>query len=137
MVPPIVAWSIPLIAGLVFINFGYRQVRKHRRVMRNGVTVEGTIQSLESSRNVVSTSDDDVYPIVRFNTRQGLLITKRYHITVSSFEFRNGEKVQIIYNPDDPEDFIIDSTFIAIYYMFLIGGIIPFVIGAYQVFKLL
>jgi hypothetical protein len=60
----------------------------------------------EKSKN----SDSNLqYPIIRFQTRKNKWITKAVDSGISTSTYKQGDKINVIYNPDKPEEFMIES----------------------------
>jgi hypothetical protein len=70
---------------------------------------------------------------VRFVTTEGQWITKSTDIGLSTSFFKEGEKIKVKYNPDNPDDFIITSSlFKWIPYTLIALGLIMVVAGLYS-----
>ncbi len=76
-------------------------------VLRRGVTVEGTIVGVET----VGLRFFDKFPIVRFRTPRGQWLTLTCRESTRGPGFRKGQKVQVRFLPDFPEDFVVVSGF--------------------------
>jgi hypothetical protein len=125
---------IYFIIGLVFIFLGNRNLGKRNRLMETGVEVEGIIFEFESNKELVSDANfSSKYPVVRFVTTEGQWITKSTDIGLSTSFFKEGEKIKVKYNPDNPDDFIITSSlFKWIPYTLIALGLIMVVAGLYS-----
>jgi len=133
---PVIPILVSFAMGLFFIIFGYRRLKKARRVIQDGISVEGIVFDFASSSDIVNTSDYDVYPIIRFVTKEGSWITRTYDIAISQDQIKRGQKMRIVYNPKNPEDFVIDSgIFYWINYVFLVSGFLPLIFGVYQLIQ--
>ena len=84
--------GIPFFAGLFFHL-------KRRRLVRTGETATGEVVDLQGS-------GEDVYPVIRFKMT-GQVVVHRYR--VSNQAARVGDKMNLYYNPDKPEQFILNS----------------------------
>ena len=100
-------------------------INKRKKIIENGVGVEGTIFDYETDY-----SDNMKYPIIRFVTKEGLWITKKsdYGFT---FRLKKNKKIIVIYNPENPGDFIYKTSFDVsrLSYLVLYIGIIILLIG--------
>ena len=128
---PLVQALIPTFIGLVFIIGTYLQMRNAVKLIKDGVSVEGIVFGFESS------SSEGMYPIIRFVTKEGVWITKTYHTSLPRFIIKEGKKLQILYDPNNPEEFAINSNvFKWTNYLFLFVGFLLFVFGVYQLVQL-
>ena len=93
---------IPIILGLALIIGGYTLLRKLDKMKQNGELVEGIIFSFDGSS---SYSGNDSGPVIRFVTKEGVWVTKEYSEGISHSFMKSGQKVRVIYDPDNPENF--------------------------------
>jgi hypothetical protein len=123
---------IPIIVGIVFILAGSGLLDKRKRIIQNGIGVEGVIFGYET--------DSSGYrcPIIRFVTKEGLWITKKSDYGFSFLRKKN-KKVSVVYNPANPEEFIYNTSFDVskLSYLFLIIGILILLIGIWFGYKYL
>lgn len=130
-----------LVFGIIFILAGSKLVEKRKNIIQNGIEVEGVIFEFDDSTPPISIDsyDNAKYPIIRFVTKKGEWITEKSEYEVSSFLFKEGQKVKVIYNPENPKDFIFKTKvdFSKFAYLFLIAGIILFSTGLWFAYKYL
>ena len=114
----------------VFSFFKFREKRK--RIIDNGIEVEGIIYEFDG----ISINDQTSYPLIRFVTKEGLWITEKGDWTSTSL--KEGVKVTVVYNSNDPKEFIYRTSYDwsdILTYLFLIAGVVSTCIGlwfAYQ-----
>lgn len=97
---------LPLIIGILVIYYVWERLKKDKQITRKGENAEGTIFDFTAEPQ---RSPDDYmplnYPIIRFVTKQGEWITEKYHI--SHTRMKQGDKVQVTYNPANPREFYV------------------------------
>ena len=114
----------------VFSFFKFREKRK--RIIDNGIEVEGIIYEFDG----ISINAQTSYPLIRFVTKEGLWITEKGDWTSTSL--KEGVKVTVVYNSNDPKEFIYRTSYDwsdILTYVFLIAGVVSICIGlwfAYQ-----
>ncbi len=127
-------WIIPLGLGLVFIIAYFVKSYSVDNLLKNGVEVEGVIFDVEweSTESTFSSSNAQAsYPVVRFVTNEGTWITKKSN--QSGILIKQGQKIKLKYNPENPENFIITSgQFKWTSYIFLVAGFVSFGFGVYK-----
>ncbi|OJW18284.1 DUF3592 domain-containing protein [Mucilaginibacter sp. 44-25] len=74
-----------------------------------GIKVEGVVFSIERNDGlrVGNRIEPDYYVTIRYTTTDNLWITKRYDEIRDALTLSEGDKVKVIYNPADPEEFIL------------------------------
>ena len=108
----------------VFGFFKFRQKRK--RIIDNGIEVEGIIYEFDG----ISINAQTSYPLIRFVTKEGLWITEKGDWTSTSL--KEGVKVTVVYNSNDPKEFIYRTSYDwsdILTYVFLIAGVVSICIG--------
>ena len=114
----------------VFSFFKFREKRK--RIIDNGIEVEGIIYEFDG----ISINAQTSYPLIRFVTKEGLWITEKGDWTSTSL--KEGVKVTVVYNSNDPKEFIYRISYDwsdILAYLLLIAGVASICIGlwfAYQ-----
>ena len=89
-----------LLGGAVAI-FGFFKFReKRKRIIENGIEVKGIIYEVDD----ISVNNQANYPMIRFVTKEGLWITEKGDWT--STTLKAGAEVIVIYNSNDPKEFI-------------------------------
>jgi hypothetical protein len=94
-----------LLAGGVFLTvLGIGKMRGRRKLLKNGIRVEGRV-----IENHFSVSGQIYYPVIRYVTLEKDWVTKKYDIGSSPPAFKEGETVKVIYSPDNHEQFMLDN----------------------------
>ena len=97
-----------LLAGGAFLTiWGIGRINERRKLLKNGVKVEGIVFELD--RSMDNKGSVMYYPIIRFVTLEKEWVTKRLEIGTRPSAYREGEKVKVIYDPEDIEHFILDN----------------------------
>lgn len=94
------------LVGFCFLIIGIHKSKKSSDLKNNGIKVEGVIYSLEQDRR-----SGIYYPVVRFRTKENRWITKKLNFGTNPPQYAEGEKVSVLYDPDDPENVDFDSSF--------------------------
>ncbi|AXY73726.1 DUF3592 domain-containing protein [Paraflavitalea soli] len=92
------------IFGAVFMLIPLVFLFKWRKMNNTGIRTEGTIVEFQRRKNARS-----AFPVVTFQTIGNISITKVPDFSSFPTKVKVGDKVSIIYNPDDPNDFIVES----------------------------
>lgn len=118
---------IPIVIGISMIAAFFVHSKKVKRLSSNGIEVEGIVFDL-----VVS--DGASNPVIRFLTTDELWITETYDIGTVPTHFKRGQKVNVVYNPVDPRDFILRSDKATFYVpiILLVSGIYFLMWGVYN-----
>jgi len=127
-------------AAAIFIFFKFQE--KKQRIIENGIEVNGIV--FENSNNASANYGDPGsprgnYPTIRFVTKEGVWITEQADYGGSGFFLKQGQEVTVIYNADDPKEFIYKTSFdlSKISYLILIAGLICIAIGLWFAYKYL
>jgi hypothetical protein len=90
------------IAGCSYVFYlGYRLRKKRERLKKSGLKAEAGVTELKPS-------GDHEYPVISFTTLSGELIVKKYEIGFHQGQLKQGQKVNIYYNVNNPSDFILE-----------------------------
>jgi hypothetical protein len=101
-----IAFLIAFFLGTCFIAISSKVQSKYKLLSEIGEKSEGIVFDSEKSKN----SDSNLqYPIIRFQTRKNEWITKAVDSGISTSTYKQGDKINVIYNPDKPEEFMIES----------------------------
>jgi hypothetical protein len=110
--------------------------KKVNRLINNGVEVEGIVFDITLSSSIGDV--DGEYPVIRFLTTDDLWITETYDIGTLRANFKRGQKVTVVYNPEDPKDFILKSdkgrSYVPV--VILVSGVLVLIWGVYRVLQL-
>jgi len=75
-------------------------------MIANGMEAEGIIFDMVTRSGAYGGAN---HPVVRFLTRDDVWITETYDIGSSVTFLKRGEKLNVIYNPEDPKEFILKT----------------------------
>lgn len=125
-----------LITGTVVMYVIFFVKRKNKKILENGIEVEGFINGFE---NIDILSNNSRFPIIRFQTQNGVLITEKANIALPPFILKEGQKVKVIYKIDNPKDFVLKTSFdfSKLFYPFLLLSIVFISLGILGVYKYL
>lgn len=120
--------------GILFVAFIVKQ--KTNRILTNGVETEGVINGFEDSNNL---SNNSKYPIIRFQTKEGTLITEKANIALPPFVLKEGQKVKVVYQVDNPKEFVLKTpfSFSNLFYFFVVIAISFIIIGGFGIYNYL
>ena len=131
-----------LILGATAIFAFFKFQEKRNKVIENGIEVTGIV--FESSKNAPldytnSTNFRSNHPTIRFVTKEGLWITEQADYGGSGFFLKQGQQVTVIYNVDNPKEFIYKtSTDLSKFgYLFLVVGIASISVALWFAYKYL
>jgi hypothetical protein len=98
------------VIGAIFSLIGAIMHDRRKRLVKEGVQVGGTVISIEremSTKNSMTLN----YPVISYMTLQNELITKKYNIGISSgSSYKEGDLVNVIYDPNDTSSFTLNDT---------------------------
>jgi hypothetical protein len=111
--------SLGLLAGAGLLLWGLWLWQRRQRLLHNGQLTTGTVIG----------HDDG--PIIRFYTHKQELITAKPSASPSRRHHLDGASINVYYSPENPRDFVLDTTehkvlpllFIIMGIVFLIGGL--------------
>lgn len=121
---------VPFFIGLFCLYYSAGLLRKRKKALENSMEAEGIVLAKEA--------DDTggigvIYPVIQYTTQDGQAITKKAAFGTSFEIFRTGDKVKIVYDKNDPENFRIDfginST---LYWISQIAGVAFILYGFYS-----
>ncbi|MFT3823133.1 MAG: DUF3592 domain-containing protein [Chitinophagaceae bacterium] len=109
----------PLILGPIFTYIAYYALKKRTSALTKGCRTEGVI-CIAEKRHALSGKNKKV-TTVRFLTEDQGWIQKDApdHVTF----MKDGDKVQVIYNPSDPGDFVIQGPQVPVFFLYTLVGI--------------
>jgi len=125
-----------LFLGTGAIYIASKLTEKRKKIINNGIEVEGIIFGFEASPD---SNMNASYPVLRFVTKEGLWITEAADYSSIPFLLKKGQTVKIVYNPDNPKEFIYKTSvdYSKIYYLFFAVGIACLVGGVWFAYKYL
>ena len=112
-----------LLVGGSLITIGIFRLIRTFYLTKHGCVAKGVVCDIVSDPNDLGGAN--FYPIVSFPVN-GSIVTERYSVGFSFKLYSKGSNVRVIYDPDDPSKFIIDSLVVKILCCILIvaGGVI-------------
>jgi hypothetical protein len=116
--------------ALFYVAFKFRLNIKN--IAKNGEQVEGIVFDTVEDDNPKSQAK---YPIIRFVTSKKEWITEQYNISTLPGFLKKGQKVIIVYNPDNPKEFFVKSAITSI--APVLASALAIIILAIGVYKLL
>lgn len=104
--------------GLVFTLVGYFKGKEIKKIKESGIKAEGVVFSLEFENSSFNNgSDYDTsrspgmyYPVIRYVTAEKEWVTEKYNIGSYPSKYQEGDKVPVIYDPENIKEFIIDNN---------------------------
>lgn len=97
-----------LIVGVIFLIIGLKMYSNRQDFAKTGVAATATVVNIVASKS----SDSVTYrPEVEFKTNTGETIQVVHSMGTNPPKYKKGDVVNIIYSPDNPYDFMMDSTF--------------------------
>jgi hypothetical protein len=94
------------IIGILLFYASIKFLFKIKKLLRIGIDVEGTvIETIKSDNNNSFVS----YPLIKFNTQKNENVISQYNIGTFLNFFKKNQKVRVIYNTQNPQDFFIKS----------------------------
>ncbi|MCR8560498.1 DUF3592 domain-containing protein [Mucilaginibacter sp. BJC16-A38] len=108
-----------IVAGGAFLAvFGFGKWNEYKKILVTGKRVEGVVFDMENTSDMTSISFDNDssgrnglhYPIIRYVTLEKEWVTKKYSIGSNPSPYNIGDTVNIVYDTNDIEHFIIDDN---------------------------
>jgi len=114
----------------ILIVVGAYLWQKTNYLVVNGKKAKGVIFKNVKDSNFGSENKSHYYPVVRFLTDKQEWITEKLNVGYS-YAMDEGTKVEVLYDPDDPTNIVLNSTFqIVIFPRLLVAvGILGFLLG--------
>lgn len=134
-----IIFSLGLSTYCLMKYFDYQKKRK--RIIQNGIEAEGIVFDFsdESSQISINTNGRSAStPLIRFVTKEGVWITEKGEW--SSTVLNQGDKVTVIYSPDNPKEFIFKTSRDwggILMYLFLLMGVVSLIVGLWQAYQYL
>ncbi|WP_367865225.1 DUF3592 domain-containing protein [Pedobacter sp. WC2423] len=114
-----------LIVGLLLSGFGLFKVIDRKRFKKFGVKTSGVVSDLVLSGR-------SYYPIVSYETLDGVSVEEEYSLGSMPSAYRKGESVKVIYKEGDCKKFILDNKSSEyIEFGFMVAGLIMMFISCY------
>jgi len=133
---------IMLAGGAFVMVFGIGKLNERKKILAKGVKVEGVVFDIEKNWDMDAgdtSSTTQYYPVIRYVTAEKEWVTNKYEVTGGLNLYTVGDKVNVVYDPDEIEHFIIDDgktkwlgpVFITVGIALILGVIIYFFINQY------
>jgi len=131
-----------LVSGAAAIFAFFKFQEKKKRVIENGIEVTGIVYEYSNTGSIDYTDSFNSkrnYPTIRFVTKEGLWITEQADYGPSGFFLKQGQEVKVIYDTDNPKEFIYKTStdLPKIGYLLLIIGIAAISIALWFAYKYL
>jgi hypothetical protein len=94
--------------GVAVLVFALYQYQHYKRLYQSGIEVDGVVFDQTMATSATNT---ERYPIVRFVTKNNQWITAQANVSIPGF-FKTGQKVTVVYDPRDPNNFMIKSRIV-------------------------
>jgi hypothetical protein len=110
-----IGWAI---TGVLLLAAGLFGLEKVDRLKAKGKKVKGIVfkNNLRYSSGHSSNQMRTIYhPVVRFLTEDNVWITQELNIGVNP-PMREGKEVNLLYNPQDPEEVILSNTLYTVFF---------------------
>jgi hypothetical protein len=109
--------------GIAVLYMAVKFRSNTKNIAKNGEQVEGVVFDIVQDTNPQSQAK---FPVIRFVTSRKEWITEQYNISTLPGFLKKGQKIIIIYNPDNPKEFFVKSRTNSIVpvLLFLFGMII-------------
>ena len=103
-IPPSVLAPVGLIGGVLAVAWAVLAYRAQRRFLRRALQAIGVVQSLRAERLQRTTI---YFPVIQFTTASGVTVTTESKTSKSGLNV--GQKIPVLYDPNDPKNLEIDS----------------------------
>lgn len=114
-----------LIMGLLLVVFGFFKVFDRKRYKKSGVKTAGVVSDIVLSGR-------SYYPIVSYETLDGVSVEEEYSLGSMPSAYRKGEFVKVIYKKEDCKKFILDNKSSEyIEFGFIVVGVVILMITGY------
>jgi len=103
-IPPSVLAPVFLIGGVLAVAWAVLAYRAQRRFLERALQATGVVQSLRAERLQRTTI---YFPVIQFTTPSGVTVTAESKTSKSGLFI--GQKVRVLYDPNDPKNLEINS----------------------------
>ena len=87
---------------------GWLMMRKMKRTAANSSVATGKV--VHVTFEIAITGPAVYYPVIEFTTESGTVIRKKYPVGDAQKRYEVGDELDVIYNKEDPEDFILKGN---------------------------
>lgn len=122
--------------GVVFTIIGLNRRNMRIRMLKTGTMVDGEVVDIKRVLSNDTESSGYTYsPVIKYTTVEERSVIKAYEITSYPCPYKIGDKLKVIYDHDDDEQFILnDSPSLFIETVFFGAGIVLLICTAVQFF---
>jgi len=100
--------TLSLLLGIFFLLLAIVQFFHIKNLAAKGIKTEATVKELVEIARVHGLND--YFPVLEYTTNEGVLITKKSYVGYDKKHAQQvGDKVTIVYDPDNPEAILIDQ----------------------------
>ena len=107
-----------LIIGIAFFVVSKKNLDRYREM---GVKTEGVISSIHTTRSLSNRRGYRTTVLVTFTTNDGIEITKG--INYYSSNMYTGMPIELYYDPDNPQNFVLESGILEILFPLIFSGL--------------
>jgi hypothetical protein len=119
-----------IVIGIALLYVAYKFRLNIQKIAKNGIETEAVVFDIVSRNNIFTQTS---YPVIRFVTTKKEWITEEYSIGTTPSFLKKGQKITVVYSPDNPKEFIVKSRITsAAPILFIILAIIILAIGVYK-----
>lgn len=126
-----------LLFGILFVAIGVFLLAKENDIAKKCTEpILGTVVKIEESESYDSESGEytyTYYPVIQYETKEKTVI-KKYNFGTSRSKYSIGDKVNILYNPNNVEEYTIegDSSLKLFGIIFIVAGVLVTVFGIFK-----
>lgn len=126
-----------LLFGIFFVAIGVFLLAKENDIAKKCTEPTlGTVVKIEESESYDSESGEykyTYYPVIQYETKEQTVI-KKYNLGTSRSKYSIGDKVNILYNPNNVEEYTIegDSSLKLFGIIFIVAGALVTVFGIFK-----
>ncbi|HEX9060963.1 MAG TPA: DUF3592 domain-containing protein [Clostridia bacterium] len=131
MKQPSIVFKIFFVIGSIFILTGSVLIINQILFLNKACSAEGTVIDMKMSKGKGHDKDTTFAPVVQFKLTEGENITFTSSVGSSPPQFKIGDSVKVLYNPDNPGNAEINS-FLSLWFLqiiFLFIGMVFFIIS--------
>lgn len=123
------SYILLMIMGAAVCLFVYSINNKYKKLSQNGEKVEGMLAGYEF---IKIKNNNTKVPVASFVTKTGQSITQKSEESFFPSNARKGTKVIVYYNPDNPQEFMMQGKkFRMMFIVVMIGGTVFFLTGLF------
>lgn len=126
-------YHIPLAAGILFLIYGLYRLKRYTSKCRKCLRAEGSVY------DIITRTDDngveDYYMVIGFLTQKQVLIIEEINVSFNPYEYKTGDSVTLLYEAQNPENFILDESKVSTYtyILCLVPGIVCILVGMWMI----